>query len=455
MNELGRWTNRVLEGDVLDRLGDLPESSVHMAMCSPPYFGLRDYGVDGQIGLEDSIGEYVRSLVDVGDELLRVLRPDGSWWLNLGDSYGGDSIIRSDGQWTRPGDDGYEEAHTAEYGDGRRSMSTLGRKNKLLVPHRVAIALQESGWVVRNDAVWKKPNPMPESVTDRLAQTFEYVFHLTPGPDYWYDLDRIREPHAEASINRSGRHDHTHRDYPNARPQTLDPDQFVHPNGKNPGDIFEVTVKPFPEAHFAVYPEELCETPILATAPERVCSDCGTPYERETTEADPLTNPRDREQKAKAIEWFERSELTEEHLKAVRSVGITDADYGQETQWGVGRNLDETEQLAAEAQDVLGSYAREFISPDRETVGWAPGCGCGSEATKPGIVLDPFAGAGTTLKVAKRLGRRFIGIELNPEFVAMAQKRVGVDVDQPELLEGVADDQSPLAAFAADGGDRR
>lgn len=331
------WVNGIHQGDAAEALREMPSDSVHMAMCSPPYFGLRDYGVDGQIGLEDSIDEYIQNLVDVGEELRRVLHGDGSWWLNLGDSYAQSGRSNHDKPGTAPDGQGHARGHDA---------GAFGQKNKMLVPHRVAIALQESGWIVRGDCVWAKPNSMPDPTKDRLTETKEFVFHLTPEPDYWFNLDAIREPYAETTkrdaeagygwndskLNPSKVEVHGEG---GVNDPSSDRSEFMHPDGKNPGDVFEVTTKPFPDAHFAVYPPELCEKPIKATCPEG------------------------------------------------------------------------------------------------------------------GIVLDPFAGAGTTCLVAKRLGRRFVGIELNEEYVALAQKRVGIDVDNPEYL--VDDGQTTLVQ--ADGGD--
>jgi len=372
--------NEIITGDVRETLPELPESSVHMCMTSPPYYGLRNYQEDEQIGLEESLDEYISELVGVGDALRRVLRDDGSWWLNLGDTYGGDSIVRDEGDWKRPGDEGYEEDHTASYGEGRRGMSELGRKNKMLVPHRVAIALQSDGWVVRNDVTWVKPNPMPQSVKDRLNTTTEQIFHLTPQPDYWYDLDAIREPHEQdnaltksrGAITRDGKPLNHNAGEPQA-----------HPAGKNPGDVFEVTTKPFPDAHFAVYPPALCETPIKASCPPKVCADCGAPYEREV----------DRE--PGEYDYSDRDELMSD-------------DAGRKAASGT-----QTE------------------TPTAEFKGWSQTCDCDTDATESGIVLDPFAGAGTTLLKAKELGRRFVGIELNPEYADMARSRVGLDVDDP------------------------
>jgi len=399
---ISHWLNNVHQGDVRERLAEMPESSVHMSMTSPPYFQLRDYGADGQIGLEESLEEYIDEIVNIGRALRRVLRDDGSWWLNLGDTFG----------------------------DG---------KQKQLVPHRVAIALQDDGWIVRNDVTWAKPNPMPESVKDRLTTTTEQVFHLVPDTDYWYDLDSIREPHKDASIERSQREDNRHehsRRQSVLNEETLDPERFVHPSGKNPGDVFEVTAKPFPDAHFAVYPPELCETPIKATAPPKVCSECAAPYDRITEdvpmwERDPDTI--DRSQTKRALEIADEEGLTEEHFKAARSVGIGNLDGGEGNPYD--RVDDDTERLAREAADALGSYYREaLMSETAPTDNWRKTCDCETEDTEPGIVLDPFAGSGTTCLVAKRLGRRFVGIELNPDYVAMAQKRIGITVDDPDRL---------------------
>lgn len=449
-----RWTGDIHQGDAVERLAEMPESSVHMAMTSPPYFGLRDYGVDGQIGLEESLEEYIDSLLEVAEELRRVLRPDGSWWLNLGDSFAGSNR----GQWDD--DEGQtKEAYSPDSGQLPDQDTRLRRKNKMLVPHRVAIALQDAGWIVRSDAVWAKPNPMPHPVKDRLNEHKEFLFHITPEPDYWFDLDPIRQPHAESSIQRVSQNDGNPKwDGDGERghvsgEETLNPDQFVHPNGKNPGDILEVTVKAFPEAHFAVYPPELCELPIKSSCPPKVCAECGTPYERETEqvpmwERDPSTI--ERTQTKRALEIADEAGLTEEHFQAARAVGLGNLDGGEGNPYD--RVDDETEQLAREAADVLGSYYREaLMSETASTDEWTQACGCETDATEPGVVLDPFSGAGTTALVAKSLGRRFVGIELNPEYVALAQKRVGVTVDEPARL--LEDGETSLTAYA-DGGNR-
>lgn len=399
------WSGDIHQGDAVETLREMPDSSIHMAMCSPPYFGLRDYGVDGQIGLEENLSEYIDNLVGVAEELRRVLRDDGSWWLNLGDSFAGSWGAQSkDETENNLPQHGHPDKNPARNGQ-------LRRKSKMLVPHRVAIALEDAGWIVRSDAVWAKPNPMPHPVKDRLNEHKEFLFHITPEPDYWFDLDAVREPHAESTV-RDAEREYGWNDN-KVNPQNIehhgegginDPEssreEFLHPGGKNPGDILEITVKSFPEAHFAVYPPELCELPIKSSCPPTVCAECGTPYERD--------------------------------------VDRTPGEY------------DYTDRMAE-----MGEFGRAQASgtvkelPKAEMNGWEQACDCETDETEPGIVLDPFSGAGTTALVGKRLGRRFTGIELNPEYVALAQKRIGVTVDEPERL--LEDGETSITAYA-DGG---
>ncbi|MFC7069480.1 DNA-methyltransferase [Halobaculum lipolyticum] len=456
MTDATEWVNDIHRGDARELLYEMPESSVHAVTTSPPYYGLRDYGEDDQIGLEESLSQYVEELVTVGEGIRHVLRPDGSWWLNLGDSFAGSGRGRWDGE-----DEAQKETYTPDSDDLPGRTSGLSRKSKMLVPHRVAIALQDAGWVVRADCVWAKPNGMPHPVKDRLRETKEFVFHLTPQPDYWFDLDAVREPHAEESLERAGRGyngvktretDHHPGRSTDSRAHNFD--NPVHENGKNPGDVFDIPVSSFPEAHFAVYPEELVETPIKATVPPTTCAECGTAYERMTRDVPVWEVDRstiERPQLARALDRADDAGLTPDHFEAIRAVGFNDAGYSDATGSGFDAVDEETAELAREAKDVLGGYFREFCGAATETTGWEQACECDTDETAPGVVLDPFAGAGTTAVVAKRLGRRFIGVELNPEYVAMAQRRVGIDVDEPERLLG--DDETHLAAWT-DGGSR-
>lgn len=456
MAETDPWTNEIHQGDALETLRKMPDSSVHMAMTSPPYYGLRDYGVDGQIGLEESLDEFIQNLVEVFDELRRVLRDDGSVWLNLGDSFAGSWGAQSKDEKANHRDSGTYP----DKSPGRDA--TLRRKSKMLVPHRVAIALQDAGWVVRSDAVWSKPNPMPHPVKDRLHEHKEFVFHLTPEPDYWFDLDAIRESHKEESLTREEYSFNTSASGSASAPDedrsgeeiSIDADDATHPNGKNPGDIMEIPVKAFPEAHFAVYPPELCEKPIKSSCPPKVCAVCGTPYEHTVSEPDLLANPNNREKKTRALELYEQSDLTIDHLEAARDVGLHDeSNSNHEEDGGYGKVDDEKARLAKEAREVLGAYTREFSTGARERTGWEQACDCPvvGDYTESGIVLDPFAGAGTTALVAKQLGRRFIGIDLNPDYVALAQRRVGLTVDEPERL--LEDEATSLRAFTDGGSD--
>jgi len=328
------WTNDIHVGNAPDVLRDIPENSVHMVMFSPPYWGLRDYGGEavediwsgdsecshewsdvipgnprggsgtandkhnrgegygrnasrgrvchhcgawkGQFGLEPNVSMYVDHMVEISQEVQRVLRDDGSWWLNIGDTYS-----NSDNEWVIDGDG---DEYTVE-----RVNSSEPDKCRTFVPQRVALELIDNGWILRNDALWKKTNPMPESVTDRLTTTFESVFHFVQQNDYYYDLDSVRVP------------------YKTLDSVTSSSGGFI---GKNPGDVFELSTDGFTEAHFAVYPPELVEQPLKATCPPQVCAECGTAYER-------------------AVEEIERPD--------VRDRGTVRTDHN-DTEWNNNRN---------------------------------------------------------------------------------------------------------------------
>jgi len=443
-SDIGQWTNDIHQGDAADTLAQMPDSSVHCAMTSPPYFGLRDYGEEGQIGLEDSVDAYIQQLTAVADELQRVLRPDGSWWLNLGDTFASQPGWGSQSDGVGGHDSGVEQ----------RKSDRLDRKQKMLVPHRVAIALQDRGWIVRSDAVWHKTNPMPNPVKDRLHEHKEFLFHLTPSPDYWFDLDAIREPHKETSLERTATSFEASGqgslDCPlddKAKHVGTDADDALHENGKNPGDVFELSVESFPDAHFAVYPTDLCEKPIKSTCPPTVCASCGQPYER-VSETIPMwerdRSTIERDQTQRALELADEHGLTDAHFDAAQSVGIGTGD-GDGNPYD--RVDDETARLAKETKETLGSYYRELLlSEPAPTDDWDQQCSCATDETDSGIVIDPFSGAGTTALVGKQLGRRFIGFELNPEYVALSQRRIGLTVDEPGRL--LDDGETNLQAFA-------
>lgn len=257
-------------GDSLDVLRTLPDASVTCVVTSPPYYGLRDYGEAGQYGLEASPAEYVETMRGVFAEVRRVLSADGTLWLNLGDSYAG-SCGPPANQVINARRDGTRDAKATAMGN--RSLprkADLPQKNLLGMPWRVAFALQDDGWILRNAIVWDKPNAMPESVTDRLSTTYETVFLFARSPRYWFDLDAIREPHTSAER-------FAHR-APNFAPhQWIPPAGSVKNNnrsggdgvgfddrGRNPGDVWTLPTQPFPAAHFAVMPPALAERCVIA-----------------------------------------------------------------------------------------------------------------------------------------------------------------------------------------------
>jgi len=245
-------------GDALTVLSSIPDASVDCCVTSPPYFGLRDYGVDGQYGLEASPTEYVETLRALFTQVRRVLADDGTLWLNLGDSFSG-------------GDRGaYDNASGIAAGRGMgtyRPKTGVPAKNLLGIPWRVAFALQDDGWILRNDIIWAKTNGMPSSVTDRLATKHEHLFLFSKSPRYWFDLDPIREPHSEASLKvyAKGLKAQTH---PSATRTKSDGNAiqagYIPGRGINPGDVWTISTQPYPSAHFAVMPSALAERAIQA-----------------------------------------------------------------------------------------------------------------------------------------------------------------------------------------------
>jgi site-specific DNA-methyltransferase (adenine-specific) len=250
--------NRVLVGDALLRLQALPDASVDCVVTSPPYFGLRNYGVPGQLGAEADVGLWVARLRAVMSQLARVLRPTGTVWLNLGDSY----------------------SQGAHWGAPAKSL--------LLAPERLLLELQRDGWIVRNKIVWSKANPMPTSSRDRLACTWEPVYLLTRQGRYHFDLDAIRQPH-RSRVKARGQ--------PLTRPERaawagpLAGDQYGldalkgrglvgHPLGKNPGDVWRLATSNYRGGHHATFPERLVEPCLLAGCPTWTCMACGRAWRR-------------------------------------------------------------------------------------------------------------------------------------------------------------------------------
>ncbi len=370
-------TYRILHGDALTMLRTLPDNSVHCVVTSPPYWGLRDYGHDEQIGLEETPDAYVARLVDVFREVRRVLRDDGTCWLNLGDSYNGSGGAGGDyyagglkeGQPRYPG----------------RNVGALKPKDLVGIPWRVAFALQADGWWLRQDIIWHKTAPMPESVTDRCTKAHEYVFLLTKSARYYYDAQAIAEP-AQVGFNGSS----FTSDYDQQTKPGLGMKERTEAATRNKRSVWTLGPEPYSEAHFATMPPTLAELCIRAgSSAHGCCSYCGAPWERVV----------EREQKPQG-----------------RSTGnvYTATAYGnpQSATWGKRKKL--------------GGDPRET-----ETIGWQPTCTHEAERI-PCTVLDPFAGSGTTLAVSLANGRNSIGVELNAEYIRLAEKRI--TGTQPALL---------------------
>ena len=378
-------TVRILRGDCLDVLRTLPADSVHCCVTSPPYYGLRDYGVAGQIGLEATPDAYIATMVEVFRLVRRVLRDDGTVWLNLGDSY----ASTPSGSF----DKGGRGSGALEGGGFRanKAFSTIGNgakpKDLLLMPARVALALQADGWWLRSDIIWHKPNPMPESVGDRPTSAHEHVFLLAKQPRYFYDADAVREEaeygrrewsNVEGNLRRAGGN-------PGAMPSATV--SGANPaSGRNLRNVWMIATAPYSDAHFATFPPELAERCIKAGTSERgVCQACGAPWVRQVE----------------------------------RSVAFTSGS-GRAGNVPVGK-YNGTEQATSGAYDI-----RMGPSVTAQTTGWSSSCPCAA-ACVPAVVLDCFGGAGTVGLVADRLQRDAVLIELNPDYAAMAERRLHRD----------------------------
>ncbi len=255
----------LLLGDALNTLRTLPNTSVDCIVTSPPYYGLRDYGTAGQYGLEASPAEYVETMRALFAEARRVLADDGTLWLNLGDSYsaapsgpvGRTSTSRA-GRNGRTADSAYVDVQ-----DKASKAADRPQKNLLGIPWRTAFALQDDGWILRNEIIWSKPNGMPEPVRDRLTARHEHLFLLAKQQRYHFDLDAIREPHtAKALANHGGAKSGHAQNAKHIATQEAHPDwkhrlNSLSEGGRNPGDVWSIATRPYPAAHFAVFPIDL------------------------------------------------------------------------------------------------------------------------------------------------------------------------------------------------------
>lgn len=376
-------TNRILIGDCREQIATLPAGSVHCCVTSPPYWALRSY-LDAdhpdkcyELGCEPTPEEYVAEMVGVFREVWRVLRDDGVLWLNLGDSYcsGG-----REGHGTRVGYKQQTNRGMCGESDPRRAPQPPSLKPKDLVgvPWRVAFALQADGWYLRSDIIWAKPNPMPESVTDRPTKAHEYLFLLSKKPRYYYDQDAVREPHTAPGVavkNWKERPNNGEGHGPAGRYC-----MGYGAGGRNRRSVWTVATEPTPFAHFATFPRKLIEPCILAgTSAKGCCPDCGAPWQR----------------------------VVEKEAANPQRVG-GDANWVKMKHQRTGQD----------------ERAGGFYDATSRTVGWRPTCDCDAGEPVPCTVLDPFLGSGTTACVAIEHGRSWVGCELSAEYAEIAKQRI-------------------------------
>ncbi len=383
-------------GDALTVLRTLPAGSAQSCVTSPPYWGLRDYGMAGQLGLEADFRDYISAMVAAFGEVRRVLRRDGTLWLNLGDCYsaaGGERAKGYRGAHTAAGS-GKQAARIAAMGPvmqpNRQPQPGLPPKCLVGMPWRVALALIDDGWTLRSDIIWSKPNCLPESVSDRPTKAHEYLLLFTRQERYFYDADVIREPHRtpldararKQGVNPMGGQAALR---PRGNMEAAPAERYYASGGRNARSVWEIPTEPFAGAHFATFPAALVEPCIRAgTSEGGCCPACGAPWHR---------------------------------IMGDREVAG-------------GRSSGNIRRTPGSARiDGASHVGRGFPwwPTTRVTTGWQASCGCDAGEPAPCTVLDPFAGAGTTGLVAARLGRRFIGIEINPAYADLAAERIRAD----------------------------
>lgn len=427
---------RIINADVLDGLAQLPDESVHCVVTSPPYWGLRSYLREDhpskafEIGSEPTLAEHIKKLVAVFREVRRVLRSDGVCWLNYGDAY-----CNTD-KWGGGGGNAGKQTISADgtvpswaVRERKQPQPGLKPKDLMLIPFRLAIALQDDGWWIRSRLPWLKPNGMPSSVEDRPGTSVEEIFMLTKTARYFYDGEAIKlvakypaGPNAPNKIaspqgqgfarrnknerssdslvessarTRAGFNERWDGGVSDGQRSYRQSDMFfsalgdvrgVVANGNGNIIALHVATQPYPEAHFATFPPRLIEPLILAgTSAKGCCSKCGAPWER----------------------------VLEKTFVPQPDVSLEKGVRGANGQ----KPLDDSDSREG---FPLGTIASR-------TIGWKPACVCADAGVEPCTILDPFMGAGTTALVADRLQRNAIGFELSDEYAGQSQKRITSD----------------------------
>ena len=436
----------ILEGNCLDTLKQLPDQCVNTCITSPPYWGLRDYGTatwiggdpncnhmrdskvnpsgntdtghkamfekdnavgdaiyksecpkcgakrkDQQLGLEDTPDQFVENLVNVFREVRRVLKDDGTVWLNLGDSYSSGGRKTTTNQTLR-GDSELVSIRP-------QPVNGIKEKDLIGIPWKVAFGLQADGWYLRQDIIWHKPNPMPESVKDRCTKSHEYIFLLSKNAHYYFDHESIKVESSQSTEIRNknkfnGAFKGQFKGTPNEKRwqegRPIDEPKFSIDGKSNKRSVWTVTTKPYSEAHFATYPHDLIIPCIKAGCPEKVCASCGKPYVRKFKEIN--VEPKIVKQNKTNTKKFESS------------------------MGGSGTSF----------KGHSGYFKNDGtpITKPTKDLGLQKQCQCETNEIKSGTVLDPFGGSGTTAQVAAQLNRNAIICELNPEYIKIANQRL-------------------------------
>ena len=382
---MGKLDNAELRtGRAKEELQKLLSKSVQSVITSPPYFGLRDYHADGQIGLEESLEDYIQNLADIFDEVHRILHPKGTLWLNLGDSYSGSGGPGGDFRDGKGGD-----TYKRQY-----DRSPLKKKDLCMVPSRVAMELQQRGWWIRSEIVWAKAvsfcdgytgTCMPQSAEDRPTNSHEKLFLLSKSKDYFYDEEAVAQPIADQSRIGEVRGNSGHSARGEERVNQINPGQGVMKPTKKLRDVWTFNPASFSSEgteHFATFPLGLIEPCVKAGSPEKgVCLECGAPFERKTEVVD-------------------------------RKIA------------GGSRSIPEESRGAYKDRQGQSQHDRNGLTQSKtKTKGWKPTCDCDAEP-KPATVLDPFSGAATTGIATLKHGRKYIGIDVNENYNELAKERI-------------------------------
>jgi DNA modification methylase len=428
----------VLRGDA--RNLPLGDDTVDLIVTSPPYWALRSYTdagehYDGQIGSEPTPAAYIDNLIDCTREWMRVLKPSGSIWVNLGDKYSGAG--RGNNVSKRLNNTVEMMAGRLRGSNARQHVGTETAPPKSLIglPWRYAIrCIDDLELILRAEIIWNKPNGLPESVTDRVRRSHETWFHLVKSPRYFSAVDAIREEQKYVDHPQIGKDARGQKwiDTPGGLPGEVahrgrPAVRQVNPLGKLPGSVWEIATQPLKVPaelgvdHFAAFPMEWPRRIIQGWSPSGICTACG---EGRRPVVDSVGLDMTRPQARRAHQLATEGGLTEAHYAALLSVGVSDTGRGAATQTGTGKNTPEVYALAAEARSVLGGYAREYLL--RRPTGFREMCGCPdtSAPTRPAVVLDPFGGTGTTALVASAHGRHGISVDHSADYCRLARWRI-------------------------------